>query len=119
MRASLMGVAQRVDVRVKVPFAARVRTRVALVHRRFFGESDQSTVSALTVWSQDLTEEHHTTKGPLSISLRKRTKFPKDSFLSFCTMPNNKNNPKAKRTPTVEETNAALEKEFAGIDSKG
>ncbi len=31
-------------------------------------------------------------------------------------MPNNKNNPKAKRIPTVEETNAALEKEFAGID---
>ncbi len=35
MRASFMGVAQRVDVRVKVPFAARVRTRVALVQRRF------------------------------------------------------------------------------------
>ena len=34
-------------------------------------------------------------------------------------MPDNKKNPKAKRTPTVEETNAALEKEFAGIDSKG
>jgi hypothetical protein len=34
-------------------------------------------------------------------------------------MPNNKNNPKTKRIPTVEETNAALEKEFAGIDSKG
>ncbi len=34
-------------------------------------------------------------------------------------MPNDKNNPKAKRIPTVEETNAALEKEFAGIDSKG
>ncbi len=29
-----MGVAQRVDVRVKVPFAARVRSRVALIHRR-------------------------------------------------------------------------------------
>ena len=37
----------------------------------------------------------------------------------FCTMHNNKKNPKAKRIPTVEETNAALEKEFAGIDSKG
>ena len=34
-------------------------------------------------------------------------------------MPDNKKNPKAKRIPTVEETNAALEKEFAGIDSKG
>jgi hypothetical protein len=34
-RSSFMGVAQRVDVRVKVPFAARVRTRVALVQRRF------------------------------------------------------------------------------------
>ena len=34
-------------------------------------------------------------------------------------MPDNKKNPKTKRTPTVEETNAALEKEFAGTDSKG
>jgi hypothetical protein len=33
-------------------------------------------------------------------------------------MPDNKKNPKAKRIPTVEETNAALEKEFAGPDSK-
>ena len=34
-------------------------------------------------------------------------------------MPNDKNNPKAKRIPTVEETNAAVEKEFAEKDSKG
>ena len=34
-------------------------------------------------------------------------------------MHNNKKNPKAKRIPTVEETNAALEKEFAEKDSKG
>ena len=37
----------------------------------------------------------------------------------FCTMPDNKKNPKAKRIPTVEETNAAVEKEFAEKDSKG
>ena len=33
-------------------------------------------------------------------------------------MPNNKNNPKPKRKPTVGETNAALEKKFAEPDSK-
>ncbi len=33
-------------------------------------------------------------------------------------MPNNKNDPKTKRTPTVEETNAALEIEFGKPDSK-
>jgi hypothetical protein len=33
-------------------------------------------------------------------------------------MPNSKNNPKSKHKPTVEETNAALAKEFAEPDSK-
>ena len=33
-------------------------------------------------------------------------------------MHNNKKNPKAKRIPTVEETNAALAREFAEQDSK-
>ena len=35
MRSAFMGVAQRVQVREKVPFAARIRARVALVQRRF------------------------------------------------------------------------------------
>jgi hypothetical protein len=35
----------------------------------------------------------------------------------FRTMPNNKKNPKS-RIPSIEETNAELEKEFAQQDSK-
>ncbi len=35
MRSSFIGVAQRDELREKVPFAARVRARVALVQRRF------------------------------------------------------------------------------------
>ncbi len=35
MRSAFMGVAQRVELQEKVPFAALVRARVALVQRRF------------------------------------------------------------------------------------
>ena len=35
MRSAFMGVAQRVELREKVPFAAMIRARVALVQRRF------------------------------------------------------------------------------------
>ncbi len=34
MRCAFMGVAQRVELREKVPFAAMVRVRAALFHRR-------------------------------------------------------------------------------------